>query len=610
MSFIILSVTHLILSLVTMNADHIMLTGEAEVVEMMYLSNAGGSFGNKGIWRDTSAMRPEASPGPSSWMDGFRRAKRRQSKGLDSGYHATLQPVMSVQRDRHYDIRAANAKTATTALARKLKGRHLQMIAFGGAIGAGLFVASGNALYKGGPGSLLLSYLIIGIMQYCTMQSLCELCVFFPVTGSFSAFSTRFIDPSWGFAIGWNYFLMWLFILPLEIIAATFTVSYWNDTIPKAIFVTIFLVAIVAINLCGIKAYGEAEFIFSIIKITAIIGFILLGIIINVGGPPEGGYIGGSNWLHPGPFKNGFKGFCSVLAANPCKSLPMAVKQVFWRITIFYVTAALIVALLVPSDNPRLMGGNSHVYASASAFIIAIETAGVTILPSVMNAVILIAVISVGNSAVFGSSRTLLALAEQSHAPRFFAYVDKQGRPLMAILLAVCVGLMGFFADVEVHQTIFHWLLATASLSTLFTWGSICVCHIRFRTAWAYNAHSLDQLPFRSHSGVIGSWFAMIGYILVVTSQIYIAISPLETPGLDTSISGRVQNFFLRVMTIPVLLILYIGHKIYFRTQVVPVDKMDVETGRRPFRVYITAEQEEDKKRNWPFWKRVYNLIC
>ncbi|KAH7119177.1 amino acid permease/ SLC12A domain-containing protein [Dactylonectria macrodidyma] len=562
-------------------------------------------------------------------MDGFRRAKRRPSKSLNSGYHATPQPVMSAQGDRYYDIRAANAKTATTALARKLKGRHMQMIAFGGAIGTGLFVASGNALYKGGPANLILSFLILGAMQYCTVQSLCELCVLFPVTGSFSAFSTRFIDPSWGFAIGWNYFLLWLFVLPLEIIAGAFTVSYWNDAIPKAILVTIFLVSIFAINLCGIKVYGEAEFIFSIIKITAIVGFILLGIVINIGGPPEGGYIGGYYWQNPGPFNNGFKGLCTVLvstaftfggtelvglaapeAVNPSKSLPKAFKQVFWRITIFYVGATLIMTLLVSSDNPRLIGSSNHSYSSASAFIIAIEKAGITILPSVMNAIVLIAIISVGNSAVFSSSRTLLALAEQSHAPQFFAYVDKQGRPLMAIICVVCVGLLGFLADFKLHQTIFNWLLATSSLGLIFTWGSICLCHIRFRIAWAYKARSLDQLPFRSHSGVIGSWFALVGYILLLASQVYIAISPIQTPILDTSTSGKVQTFFLQVMAIPILLVLYVSHKIYFHTQVVPIDKIDVETGRRSFRPHITAEREQDEKRNWPFWKRVYYRLC
>nr|RBR02299.1 hypothetical protein FVER53263_10131 [Fusarium verticillioides] len=219
----------------------------------------------------------------SSWLHSFRRADPLP------GYHPSDAP------ERYYDLRAANAKTANTALARELKGRHLQMIAFGGAIG------------------------------------------------------------------------------------------YWNPDLTKSIFVAIFLSAIVIINLFGVKTYGEAEFIFSLIKITAIVGFILLAIVINVGGEPESGYIGGMYWRNPGPFNNGFKGFCSVLVtsafsftgteliglaaaetANPRKSLPTAIKQVFWRITIFYIIALLLVGLLVPSDDKRLVGGDNVADATAS----------------------------------------------------------------------------------------------------------------------------------------------------------------------------------------------------------------------------------------------------
>ncbi|CAG1972953.1 unnamed protein product [Fusarium graminearum] len=519
---------------------------------------------------DSIKHEPPILYGAGNWINGFRRAEPRP------GYLPTDAP------ERFYDLRAANAKTANTALARELKGRHLQMIAFGGSIGTGLFVASGGSLYRGGPASLLLSYVLIGGMQYCTMQSLGELCVAFPIAGSFSAFSTRFLDPSWGFAMGWNYCLQWLFVLPLEIIAGAFTIGYWDETIDRSVFVSVFLLTIVAINLFGVKTYGEAEFIFSIIKITAIVGFILLAIVINIAGEPEGHYIGGMYWRNPGAFKNGFKGFCSVLVtsafsftgteliglaaaetANPRKSLPTAIKQVFWRIMIFYLVALLLVGLLVPSDDSRLVGGDNVADATASPFVIAIEKAGTSLLPGIMNAIILIAVISVGNSAVFGSSRTLAALAEQSHAPHIFAYVDRQGRPLMAILFASCIGLLAFLADVKYHDAIFNWLLSISALSTLFTWGSICLCYIRFRAAWSHNAHTIEQLPFKSNVGVAGAWVALIGYILVLLSQIWIAASPVYAPDIVDGASGVAQNFFLKVLAIPIILLFYICHKAF-----------------------------------------------
>lgn len=140
-------------------------------------------------------------------------------------------------------------------------------------LGTGLFVASGKALASGGPASLIIAFGLIGIMLFCTVHALGELAVLYPIAGSFSVYSTRFLDPAWGFAMGWNYAMQWLILLPLEIIAASITINYWNSEISHAAWVSIFLVFIISINLFGVKGYGEAEFVFSIIKVVAVIGF-------------------------------------------------------------------------------------------------------------------------------------------------------------------------------------------------------------------------------------------------------------------------------------------------------------------------------------------------
>ena len=194
-------------------------------------------------------------------------------------------------------------------------------------------------------------------MLYCTVHALGELAVLFPIAGAFSVYSSRFIDPAWGFAMGWNYALNWLVTLPLELTAASITLSFWkgaNDVNPAA-WVVIFWAAVVLINFFGVRGYGEAEFVFSIIKVVAVIGFCILGIIIAAGGPagnPQG-YLGTHYWYDPGAFNHGFKGLCSVFVTaafsfggtelvgltaaeteNPRKALPTAVKQVFWRIAL------------------------------------------------------------------------------------------------------------------------------------------------------------------------------------------------------------------------------------------------------------------------------------
>lgn len=277
----------------------------------------------------------------SRFMESFKR---------DPNISITRHMSVSSKEDlrKPYDVEMAAQATATSPLLRRLKSRHLQMIAIGGSIGTGLFVGSGKALAHGGPASVVIAFSLIGIMMFCTVQALGEMAVVFPVAGSFASYSTRFIDPAWGFAMGWNYALNWLVVLPLEIVSASITVDLWVQNTPlNALWVTIFWTLIVMINFFGVKGYGEAEFLFSSVKVTAIIGYIILGVIINVAGGPGGSYIGFKLWDNPGAFNNGFKGLCSVfvtaafafagtelvgLAAaetdNPRKALPIAMKQV------------------------------------------------------------------------------------------------------------------------------------------------------------------------------------------------------------------------------------------------------------------------------------------
>ena len=352
----------------------------------------------------------------------------------------------------------------------------------------------------------------------------------------------------------------------------------------------------------------------------------LLGIILNIGGTPERGYIGGEFWVNPGAFNNGFKGCCSVFVtaafsftgtelvglaaaetANPRKSLPTAIKQVFWRITIFYIVALTLVGLLVPFDNPRLVGANAA-DARASPFVIAIEDAGIAILPSVMNVVILIAVLSVGNSAVFGSSRTLAALANLNQAPKLLAYIDKRGRPLVAILLAFVVGLLAYLADLNQHNSVFDWLLAIGGLASIFTWGTICLCHIRFRKAWAAAGRNPGELPFRSPVGVIGSYIGLGLNIIVLIAQFWVGAFPIGWR--EASMTDVAQNFFLKWMGAPIIFIFFVSHKFYFRTSHVRVRDMDVDTGRRDFNLPILVAQERQERAAWPTWKKFYKFLC
>ena len=507
-------------------------------------------------------------------------------------------------------------------LHRTLKNRHLQMIAIGGSIGTGLFVGSGSALANGGPGALVLDFIIIGFMLFNVCMALGELSVVFPVSGSFAVHGSRFLDPAWGFAMGWNYALGWLVVMPLELTAAGLVINYWSASINIGVWITIFLIALVIINLFGVRGYGEIEFTMSIVKVIAIIGFIILGIVLTVGGGPNHEYLGGKYWHDPGSFANGFKGVCSVFVtaafafggtelvglaaaetANPRKTIPRATKQVFWRITIFYVVSLSLIGCLVPYTNKRLLNGSSHYDATASPFVIAIEDAGIKVLPSIFNAVILCAVLSVGNSSVYAASRTLCALAECGQAPKIFAYIDRKGRPLSAIALSMLLGFIAYINCAKVGGQVFSWLLALSGLSGFFIWGSICACHIMFRLAWKAQGHSLDELVFVAPLGIVGSGIGLVLNILCLIAQFYIAVSPIRG-------SASAETFFEAYLAVPVVISFYIVWKIWKKTPFMRPSTIDLVTGRRLLDTQQLIDEEKAERMRWPIWKRVYFKLC
>ncbi|CUM66785.1 uncharacterized protein PRCAT00004467001 [Priceomyces carsonii] len=525
------------------------------------------------------------------------------------------------------DVEKAAIATANSPLNRSLKNRHLQMIAIGGAIGTGLFVASGQRLHTGGPAGVLIGYSVVGTMIFVTCQALGELAVTFPVAGAFVTYNTRFIDPSWGFAMAWNYAMGWLITMPLELVAASMTVAFWNPSVNPAAIIVIFYVVVCSINFFGARGYGEAEFVFSIIKVVAVIGFIFFGIIVTCGGGPNHEYLGARYYYDPGAFANGFKGVCSVFVsaafafsgtelaglaaaetANPRKSLPKATKQVFWRITIFYIVSLCLVGLLIPYNDKRLLEGSSSADAKASPFVLSIYDAGVKGLPSVMNVVILIAVLSVGNSSIFGSSRTLAALAACGQAPKLFGYIDKSGRPLFGIIFLCLIGALCFLVASKQEGTVFDWMLALSGLSSLFTWGSICLSHIRFRWAMKKQGRDLSELGFTAQTGIYGSYYGFGLIVLVFAAQFWVALYPIGS-------LPDASAFFQAYLSFPVVLFFYICHKLWTRNWkfFINLEDIDLDTGRRELDLDLFKQElaeEKERMARKPMYYRVWNYWC
>lgn len=470
--------------------------------------------------------------------------------------------------------------------------------------------------------------MITGFMLLCTMQALGELAVLYPINGAFFTYTCRFIDEAWGFSVGWQYAFSWLVVLPFELVAASITIGYWRDDLHVSIWVTIFLVFLIVIQFFGVKGYGEVECVLSVIKILACVGFIIFGIIVNCGGVPTDnrGYIGAKYWHDPGAFRNGFKGFCSVFvtaafayggtemvglaaaeAEKPHVSLPKATRQVFWRISFFYIVNLFILGLILPSDDPRLLGSHGA-NTKASPFVLAIKEAGVKGLPSVFNAVITISVISVANSCAYGSTRTLQALSTYKMAPGIFGKIDSKGRPIAAIILQLAFGLLAYLGEKpSAKGKVFGWLLALTGLGFLFVWGSICLAHIRFRSAWKAAGYTPSQLPYQASMGVIGSWVGLIINILAIIATFYVSLFPVGG-GLSTA-----EDFFSNYLAAPVVIAFYAGWKIYQGVStgnwklMVPISQIDVHAGMREGTLEGRFHEECDKSQ--PAWKRALRSL-
>ncbi|KAL0937301.1 amino-acid permease inda1 [Colletotrichum truncatum] len=516
--------------------------------------------------------------------------------------------------------------TGDTELDRSMKSRHLQMIAIGGSIGAGFFVGSGNALTKGGPGSLLICFLIAGVMIFNVVYALGELAVMYPVSGGFYTYSIRFLDPSWGFAMGWNYVFQWVIVLPLELTVCSFTVQYWNDQISVAVWITVFWIFIIIVNVFGTLGYAEEEFWASLFKLIATVIFMVVAIVLICGGGPEGGkydeFWGDRLWRDPGAFQNGFRGFCSVfvtaafsfsgtelvgLAAaestNPAKALPGAIKQVFWRITIFYILGLTFVGLLVSSTDDRLLNSDNPYADGVSPFVLAPLDAGLRGYDSFMNIVILVSVVSIGVSCVYGGSRTLTALAQQGYAPKIFTYIDRSGRPLPSVVINLAFGGLAYVRMASSGGVVFDWLLSLSGLAALFTWGSICAAHIRFRAAWKAQGHTLDELPFRAIGGVAGSWLGLILVFVSLAAQFFVAIAPPGSDGLGTA-----EDFFKSYLALPVVLFFWACGYLWKRNGFLKLSEIDLDTGRREHD-WDEIHAFRAKVAKWPKWRQALNKV-
>ena len=305
-------------------------------------------------------------------------------------------------------------------LRRSLKSRHMNMIALGGAIGTGLFVAGGETVSTAGPGGALVAYAFIGIMVYFLMTSLGEMGTYLPVSGSFGTYASRYVDPAFGFALGWNYWFNWAITLAAELVAGALIMKYWFPDIPAIVWSALFLLGLFLMNYLSTRSFGESEYFFSSMKVITVFIFLFVGtlLILGIGGTSPGF----ENWTRgEAPFVGGFGSILAIFmvagfsfqgteligvaageAENPEKTIPRAIHSIFWRILLFYIGSFVVIGFLIPYNDPNLLKSGVENVA-ISPFTLVLDRFGFAFAASFINAIILTAVLSAGNSGLYRS---------------------------------------------------------------------------------------------------------------------------------------------------------------------------------------------------------------
>ncbi|MBG6244143.1 proline-specific permease ProY [Candidatus Symbiopectobacterium sp. 'North America'] len=410
-------------------------------------------------------------------------------------------------------------------LKRGLSTRHICFIALGSAIGTGLFYGSASAIQMAGP-SVLLAYIIGGVIAYIIMRALGEMSVNNPQASSFSRYAQDYLGPMAGYITGWTYCFEILIVAITDVTAFGIYMSVWFPDVPHWIWVLSVVLIIGAINLMSVKVFGELEFWFSFFKVATIIIMIVAGIGIIVWGIGNGGQPTGiSNlWSHGGFFSNGVMGMVLSLqlvmfayggieiigitageAKDPHKSIPRAINSVPWRILVFYVGTLFVIMSIYPWNQ---------VGTNGSPFVLTFQHLGIKVAAGILNFVVITASLSAINSDVFGVGRMMLGMAEQGNAPKVFAKVSQRGIPWVTVVVMMAALLVAVYLNYIMPGKVFLVIASLATFATVWVWIMILCSQIAFRRRLSEN--EVKALAFPLPGGVASSLVGIVFLVFII----------------------------------------------------------------------------------------------
>ncbi|QTD40692.1 amino acid permease [Sporosarcina sp. Te-1] len=398
--------------------------------------------------------------------------------------------------------------TEPLELNRSMKSRHLLMLSLGGVIGTGLFLNVGYTINQAGPGGAIIGYLIGGLILYMVMTCLGELAVHMPVTGSFQTYATRYISPSVGFSLGWMYFVGSAATAGVEFTAAGILMQHWFPHVPVWVWCAAFMVLLFFLNALTTKGFAEAEFWFAGIKVLAVVAFIIIGVAAIFGWVPlaDRPVPHLSNLAPSGLFPAGIAiifvtmmnvifsyqgselvGIAAGETDDPGKNIPRAIRTILFRIVIFYIASIIVLSAIFPSSELGLM---------ESPFVTLMKLAGVPYAAGIMNFIILTAILSVGNSCLYASTRLLWSMANEGMAPKLFGKLTKRKVPLNALYFTMAFSLLSLLTSVMEADSVFVLLMSIAGIAVTISWMGIATSQLMFRKQYLKAGGKVGDLGF------------------------------------------------------------------------------------------------------------------
>ncbi|KAH7312596.1 amino acid permease/ SLC12A domain-containing protein [Stachybotrys elegans] len=482
---------------------------------------------------------------------------------------------------------------------RALSPRHVQLMAIGGSIGTGLFVGIGQSLVRSGPLSLFLAFTFWGLLFIwpCNL-SVAEMLAYLPIRGSIFELASRFVDPAMGFAMGWTYFYAGVMLVCVEYSAVAGLMETWVPGVNPGAWIVMAMVVCILLNVVAVKWFGESEFIMASTKILLLFGLILITIITMCGGNPRNDAYGFRHWsngnyIHPylatgatGNFLGWWKvvlyaGFTIAgpdmiaLSAgeivNPRRTIPRVAKLIFYRLVGFYVVGVLCVGIICSSTDERLQEALAagHSGSAASPWVIGIENLGITGLPDLIQAVIMLSAWSCGNAYLYSSSRTLYGLARDGQAPAFLLKCTKSGVPIFCVGVVSLISCITFLVTSNSAVTVFFWFIDLTTTGLIATYTMMLFTFI----GW-YRARTAQGLPVSSlyYVAPLNPYAAYFATLLGCLALFFI--------GFDVFEPFRTQAFITSYFCLPYTAILFLGWKFIKGTKFVDPKHADLVSGK------------------------------